>query len=113
MSTTAQISSAPPRLAVEVRRAGPVTDIAVAGDIDVATVPHLRDALNDAVHRGDLVVTVDLTGCSFVDSFGLSALLNAARRLTRRDATLRVVCSEAAWRSIARARLESTLGAVR
>jgi anti-anti-sigma factor len=47
------------------------TVIAVAGDVDIATAPELRDALVAA--PGD--VTVDLADVSFMDSSGLSALI--------------------------------------
>jgi anti-sigma B factor antagonist len=48
-----------------------ITTIVVAGEIDLATAPELRDAL--LATRGD--VTVDLAQVAFMDSTGLSALI--------------------------------------
>jgi len=59
----------------------------VSGELDLSTVPQLRDAL--AVVRdpgGDLVL--DFAGVSFVDSSGLGLLLSTARTMTERGASL-------------------------
>jgi anti-sigma B factor antagonist len=100
-----------PRLAVRERHEPCASIVVVAGQLDLATVPRLRAALDRAVRRRDPVVTVDLTGLEFIDSVGLSALLNAARRLTRAGGRLRVVCPPGqVRRTIDHARLTSTLG---
>jgi anti-anti-sigma factor len=54
------------------------TVIAVAGDVDIATAPELRDALVSA--SGD--VTVDLADVSFMDSSGLNALIAGRKHAT-------------------------------
>ena len=53
------------------------------GELDLRTVPKLRMRLAEALERGGGPVVVDLTDVTFIDSTGLSALLNALRRLTR------------------------------
>jgi len=48
----------------------------VAGEVDLATTPELEQALLDAARRWSRLV-VDLTGCTFLSSTGLRALLEA------------------------------------
>jgi anti-sigma B factor antagonist len=55
------------------------TIVSVAGEVDLATAPELRDALMSA--PGDL--TVDLAAVSFMDSTGLGALVAARKHTTR------------------------------
>jgi anti-sigma B factor antagonist len=53
--------------------------LTVRGEIDVCTAPDLRDGLRSAVHavtRGT-AVKVDLSAVSFIDSRGLTALVEA------------------------------------
>ena len=51
--------------------------VVVRGELDVATVPALREQLSAlAAER----VVVDLSGVTFVDSVSLAALLTAARK---------------------------------
>lgn len=59
-----------------VRPAKGVTVAVVAGELDLATVPRLEEALEAPVRRADRLV-VDLSECSFVDSSGLRALMTA------------------------------------
>jgi anti-anti-sigma factor len=63
--------------------------LACRGEIDAATAPQLRDAIA-GLKLGDLIV--DLCDTWFIDSTGLSTLLNALRRLTRQGHRLIVVC---------------------
>jgi len=68
--------------------------VALRGELDVATVPKFRDALN-VLSEDDSVtcVVVDLVEVTFIDSTGLMTLLNALRRMVRRDARLVIACS--------------------
>jgi anti-anti-sigma factor len=64
---------------VAVRATGPDScRVTVAGELDVATAADVRTALHAAVTTHQHV-TVDLTGLTFCDCTGLSALLSAAR----------------------------------
>jgi anti-anti-sigma factor len=88
-----------------------VTLVEVVGEVDAVAAPELRAALDRAIRRRATLVAVDLTRVTTIDAFGLSSLLNAARRLRRRGGALRVTCSEGeALRAIERARLGPTLG---
>jgi anti-sigma B factor antagonist len=71
---------------------GPVEFLAVIGEIDMASASPVISALNKAVGDCDKPVVVDLTGVEFMDSTGLALLLNARRRLARRDMGFAVVC---------------------
>ena len=56
--------------------------VEVAGDLDMATAPQLRDGLQRVLEAGTHNVVVDLAGVGFMDSSGLGALVvmfNAAR----------------------------------
>lgn len=56
--------------------------IEVEGEVDLATVEDLEQAI-ESVHAGrDEGVVVDLTGSSFMDSTGLKALVMAHRRFS-------------------------------
>ena len=52
------------------------------GEIDLATVGKLEDALAASMNTGGMDIAVDLTGVTFMDSTGLRALLAASQQLT-------------------------------
>jgi anti-sigma B factor antagonist len=66
--------------------------VVVQGEIDLALAAELQQRLADASDGAGSIVMVDLSECLFIDSRGLSTLLNAARRLTRSGGALAVVC---------------------
>jgi anti-anti-sigma factor len=55
--------------------------ICVSGELDIATVPHLRRRLAAALDRGVRRVVIDLRPLDFLDSIAVAALLHAARQL--------------------------------
>lgn len=68
--------------------------VALRGEVDVATVEALRDAMAPATEDpGVRLVVVDLVEVTFIDSSGLMILLNGLRRLVRRGARLVLACS--------------------
>lgn len=69
------------------------TVIAVAGELHVTTAPDFSASLNDAIADGKTAVVLDMTDVAFIDSTGLSVLLNALRRLTRSQGALSLVCT--------------------
>jgi len=71
---------------------GAVEVLEVTGDIDIASASRLISGLNEAVGNCDHPVVVDLTAVDFMDSTGLALLLNAHRRLARREQGFAVVC---------------------
>jgi anti-sigma B factor antagonist len=63
------------------------------GEIHVSTAPEFSERLNAAIAEGKTALVLDFTRVEFIDSTGLSVLLNGLRRLTRRDGALSVVCT--------------------
>lgn len=59
---------------------GGVEGVSVFGELDQATAPELRRVLDQAVAK-EGPVCVDLSECDFIDSTGLSLLLETQRRL--------------------------------
>jgi anti-anti-sigma factor len=74
--------------------------IAARGDIDHMTAPQLADSLRRVTLEEDGNVVLDLTDTSFIDSAGISTLLNGLRRLTRLRRRLIIVCPPGAPRRV-------------
>jgi anti-sigma B factor antagonist len=66
---------------IAVRQDGRGLVITVAGEVDIATSPELRDACLEAVNNGAGPVGLDLGGVTFLDSSGISVLVQARQRL--------------------------------
>ena len=64
-------------LTIRVRRDRGYAIVAVAGEVDIATVTRLRERLFELAASGRTLV-VDLDQVSFIDSSGLAALVGAA-----------------------------------
>ncbi len=66
----------------------------LAGEIDLATVPELRDAAHRLVMEAPgRTVAVDLDGVTVLDDTGLGILLGTAGRARDRGGDLIVVCT--------------------
>src|SRR6478609_8034194 len=59
---------------------GPHLVVGVAGELDVASAPTLRDTLLALVNRGADSLVVDLRGVTFIDSTGVGSLLRIFHR---------------------------------
>ena len=66
--------------------------IGVAGELDLSAASVFSEVLRRAAeeHPGGLIV--DLSNCGFIDSTGISLLLNASRRQTRAREGMAVIC---------------------
>lgn len=73
--------------------------LVVSGEVDLATVPLLRNHLGRALGgcRGTTLV-VDLDAVTAIDDAGLGTLLGAAGRAREHDGELVVVCTEPSLR---------------
>jgi anti-sigma B factor antagonist len=66
--------------------------ITARGDIDHMTAPLMADALRRVTLDGEGRVVLDLSHTNFIDSAGISTLLNGLRRLTRQRRKMILVC---------------------
>jgi anti-sigma B factor antagonist len=80
------------QLAVDITRMDATDLVTVSGELDMASALGLAGPLTDIAHDGDGSVVIDLSGLSFMDSTGMSVLLNARRRLTRQGRGMLVIC---------------------
>jgi anti-anti-sigma factor len=71
---------------------GATITLRLAGDIDLATEPALWDNVEKAVTADGIeLVVIDLAEATFMDCFGLSALVRGARLAAGNGRRLRVV----------------------
>lgn len=79
----------PDRLKVEVDDGGPSTVLALTGELDLTSVDRLEGAGRGVLEEGrDL--TLDLAGLTFIDSTGLSALVDLHHAASGAGRTLRL-----------------------
>jgi anti-sigma B factor antagonist len=74
---------------------GDVALLVVVGELDVSTVPALRDALTRVHDRGVSRLVIDLAGVNFIDSVSVASLVNTQRRL--RDGRFALVVPEESY----------------
>lgn len=67
--------------------------VAVSGELHVSTAPEFARGLQDAITRGGTDVVLDLDAVEFIDSTGLTVLLNGLRSVTRRQGHMALVVS--------------------
>ena len=89
----AALSELPP-LDVDVTQTAYGALVAIAGELDIATVPHVSAALEAEPAASAGAVAVDLTGVTFMDSTGLAALVKLEHALAARAGRLAVACPE-------------------
>ncbi|TMK43970.1 MAG: STAS domain-containing protein [Actinobacteria bacterium] len=65
--------------------------VAVSGELDIYAAPFLERAVLELEDARPLLLVIDLTGLSFIDSTGLSVLLAAAERARKQGRRLIVV----------------------
>lgn len=103
----------PIQLALSTRQGAEATAVTVTGELDVLTARRLTPQLDDIVRKHQSDVIIDLSQAEFIDSFGLTVLLNTQRRLARQGRSLTVICGEGpVRRAIEFARLLEPLGVV-
>jgi anti-sigma B factor antagonist len=83
----------PVDLGLEVEERGDVAVLAVSGEVDVATVPRLREQLHGLVASGTPRIVVNLDAVDFLDSTGLGVLVGALKRVRNNGGELALVCT--------------------
>ena len=74
--------------------------LGVSGEVDVATVPRLREQLHSLVAQGSHRIVVDLDQVDFLDSTGLGVLVGALKRVRTHDGELALVCTQPRIRKV-------------
>ena len=87
-------------LGLDVTQHGPCSVIAVFGEVDVASVPRLREQLHSLVAEGRNRIVVDLDGVGFLDSTGLGVLVGALKRTRAHGGSLGLVCNQPQIRKV-------------
>ncbi|HST63977.1 MAG TPA: STAS domain-containing protein [Mycobacteriales bacterium] len=77
--------------AIDVVRADGQETVRVRGELDIATAPLLRAALEGVYARRPVRVEVDLSEVTFLDASSLAGLIAARRRLAAQRAVLVLV----------------------
>lgn len=79
---------------VQADRKGSLHTLTVFGELDQATAPELREVLSASLDDAHASVLVDLSDCEFIDSTGLSLLVEAKRRLGEQRRAFGVCCPD-------------------
>jgi anti-sigma B factor antagonist len=80
---------------IEERRDGDIPVVAVAGEIDVATAPQLRESLHHLIaDAGSATVAVDLLGVTFLDSTALGVLVGGLKRCRELGGDLQIIVAD-------------------
>lgn len=67
--------------------------IEVRGEIHVSTAPEFMHRLTAAIESGKTAIVLDMSGVEFIDSTGLSVLLNGLRLVTQMHGRMAIVCT--------------------
>ena len=67
--------------------------VRVRGEIHVSTAPEFTQRLTAAIESGKTAIVLDMSGVEFIDSTGLSVLLNGLRLVTQMHGRMAIVCS--------------------
>jgi anti-sigma B factor antagonist len=78
-------------LSLTTRHEGDYTIIECVGELDIVTVPDLRELLAELIADGHYHLVVDLQGLDFIDSTGLGVLVGGHKRVHPHDGSLQLV----------------------
>lgn len=79
-------------LGLDVSEHGDWSVVRVAGEIDIATAPALRERLMALTARRSPRVVVDMGDVDFIDSTGLGVLIGVLKRVRSYGGELHLVC---------------------
>jgi anti-sigma B factor antagonist len=74
--------------------------VTVRGELDIVGKPLLCTRIDDALRTGDGPLVIDLSGVSFIDAQGLSALMVSRRHATELNRSLTLAGVSAAVRRL-------------
>jgi anti-sigma B factor antagonist len=81
-------------LDITVRQVDGTAVVAVAGEIDVYTSPHLQEQLVQVLRDGKSSIVLDLSEVTFLDSTGLGVLITGLKRCRSADGDLVLVTAQ-------------------
>jgi anti-sigma B factor antagonist len=87
-------------LEVDVSRVDGAHVLTARGELEMASALGLATPLTEIAGGEDGPVLLDFSELTFMDSTGMSVLLNARRRLTRQGRTMAIVCPPGAVRRV-------------
>ena len=90
----------PPETEIVDYEHGDAPGLTVRGEIDIATSPQLKLALDKAIRESVGAFVLDLCEVEFLDSSGLNLVLRARAALAREARPLAVVCPPGAVRRV-------------
>ncbi|MEV5414289.1 STAS domain-containing protein [Thermopolyspora sp. NPDC052614] len=76
------------------RALGDAVVVAVEGELDLFTAPFLRDEVREAIKQDGPTLVLDLAALSFMDSSGLSVLIEAWRLATGEGGSVSLACPQ-------------------
>lgn len=80
----------------------PIITVQVQGELDLRSVPRVRERLYDALTLNPTHLVVDLRECAFFDALGINLLLDVHRQAWRQQGRLRLRgCSDRHLRLLA------------
>ncbi|WP_371784201.1 STAS domain-containing protein [Streptosporangium subroseum] len=75
-------------LMISITRMNGLMVVTVRGELDIVGKPLLCTRIDDALRTGDGPLVIDLSGVSFIDAQGLSALMVSRRHATELNRSL-------------------------
>jgi anti-sigma B factor antagonist len=87
-------------LVVSTARKNGLVVLAASGELDIVGKPLLCRRVDDALHAGDGRLVIDLSGVSFIDAQGLSALVVSRRHAIKLNRSLTLAGVPAAVRRL-------------
>jgi anti-sigma B factor antagonist len=68
-----------------------IVRVGIAGEVDIATAPHITDTVHDAITAGIHEILLDMADVTFLDSTGIGTLLQNKHTAAQQHVTLRLV----------------------
>jgi len=99
----------PSTFAVAHEAEGEALALRLYGELDIAAIPRVEAAFQEAIARAPAQVVIDLAGLTFMDSSGLRFLLRAQARCTTEARELRIRSGAGVERILAVTRLDEVL----
>lgn len=81
-------------LTIRASQLGSTHTLELNGELELATVPVLRQQLESVEEGGAEVIVVDMSGLEFIDSTGIALLIDSDRRLNENGNRFLLIRSE-------------------